>query len=275
MRLPLPALSVRLRLTLWYSVVLSVSLVSFAAVVYTTLARTLEHEVDTGLVNQTREIVANMVVFPSAPTERTWQAVLPHMDVFGAPSIFVQMVSPDGTITTRSLNLTEAQLPANQDALGTLESGQAIFETVDVDGRTLRIYSIPLYVQGRAIGVLQVGRSLAPIAEALANLRSTLAIVAVASLGFAGLAGWFLATAALRPIDRISLAAADIGRSLDFNRRVEHSGARDQLGRLAHTFNVMLERLQDAYRRLEEANRGLAASLTAQRRFIADASHEL
>ena len=37
-----PALSVRMRLTLWYSAVLIISLVSFAAVVYTTLARTLE-----------------------------------------------------------------------------------------------------------------------------------------------------------------------------------------------------------------------------------------
>lgn len=270
----LPALSVRMRLTLWYSAVLIISLVSFATVVYTTLARTLEREVDDGLVDQARDVVSNMVVFPSS-SEGAWQAVLPHLDVFGAPSLFVQMISAAGEVTTRSLNLSEAELPVGQSTLETMSSGQAIFETVVVEGRTLRIYSIPLYVQGRPISVLQVGRSLAPIEEALGNLQSTLLIVAVASLGFAGLAGWVLAGAALRPLDRLSSAAAAIGESQDFNRRVDHPGARDQIGRLAETFNQMLVRLQDAYSRLEGANRGLEAALNAQRRFIADASHEL
>jgi signal transduction histidine kinase len=263
-----------MRLTLWYSAVLSISLICFAAVVYTTLARTLEREVDDGLVDQTRDVVSNMVVFPSA-NEGSWQAVLPHLDVFGAPSLFVQMLSASGEITTRSLNLSEAELPISDVTLDTMNTGQAIFETVSVEGRTLRIYSIPLYVQGRPISVLQVGRSLAPIEEALGNLQSTLAIVALASLGLAGFSGWFLAGAALRPLDRLSSAAAEIGESQDFNRRVATPSARDQIGRLAKTFNQMLERLQDAYSRLESANQGLAAALDAQRRFIADASHEL
>ncbi|MFN0070389.1 MAG: sensor histidine kinase [Chloroflexota bacterium] len=270
----IPALSVRMRLTLWYSGVLFISLVSFAAVVYTTLSRTLEREVDDGLVDQARDVVSNMVVF-QASSDGAWQAVLPHLDVFGAPSLFVQMISAAGEVTTRSLNLSEAELPVGTATLETMNTGQAIFETVSVEGRTLRIYGIPLYVQGRPIAVLQVGRSLAPIEEALGNLQSTLLIVAAASLGLAGLAGWMLGGAALRPLDRLSSAAAAIGESQDFNRRVEHSGARDQIGRLAETFNQMLERLQDAYSRLESANRGLGAALDAQRRFIADASHEL
>ncbi len=272
--LRIPALSVRMRLTLWYSAVLIISLVSFAAVVYTTLARTLEREVDNGLVDQARDVVSNMVVF-QASNEGAWQAVLPHLDVFGAPSLFVQMISAAGEVTTRSLNLSEAELPVSAATVDTMNTGQASFETVAVEGRTLRIYSIPLYVQGRPIAVLQVGRSLAPIEEALGNLQNTLLIVAAASLGIAGLAGWFLGGAALRPLDQLSSAAAAIGESQDFNRRVAHSGARDQIGRLAETFNEMLERLQDAYSRLESANRGLASALDAQRRFIADASHEL
>ena len=186
--LRVPALSVRMRLTLWYSAVLIISLVSFAMVVYTTLARTLEREVDNGLVDQARDVVSNMVVF-QASNEGAWQAVLPHLDVFGAPSLFVQMISAAGEVTTRSLNLSEAELPVSAATLDTMNSGQANFETVAVEGRTLRIYSIPLYVQGRPIAVLQVGRSLAPIEEALGNLQNTLLIVAAASLGIAGLAG--------------------------------------------------------------------------------------
>jgi signal transduction histidine kinase len=81
-------------------------------------------------------------------------------------------------------------------------------------------------------------------------------------------AGWLLARAALRPIDRLAQAAQDIGAAQDFARRVPHRGPRDEVGRLAITFNEMLERLHAAYERLN-------AALAAQRRFVADASHEL
>jgi signal transduction histidine kinase len=88
------------------------------------------------------------------------------------------------------------------------------------------------------------------------------------SLVVAMAAGWLLARAALRPIDRLAQAAQEIGAAQDFGRRVPHRGPRDEVGRLAVTFNEMLGRLQEAYERLN-------AALAAQRQFVADASHEL
>jgi signal transduction histidine kinase len=81
-------------------------------------------------------------------------------------------------------------------------------------------------------------------------------------------AGWLLARAALRPIDRLAQAAQAIGDAQDFGRRVPNSGSHDEVERLAVTFNEMLGRLQSAYEHLN-------AALTVQRRFVADASHEL
>src|SRR5439155_3853437 len=74
-------------------------------------------------------------------------------------------------------------------------------------------------------------------------------------------AGWALAGTALRPINRITQTAHEIGATQDFARRVAYSGPPDEVGRLASTFNRMLTGLQDAYQ--------------TQRRFVADASHEL
>ncbi|MGH2346819.1 MAG: sensor histidine kinase, partial [Chloroflexota bacterium] len=74
-------------------------------------------------------------------------------------------------------------------------------------------------------------------------------------------AGWWLAGAAVRPINRITHTAQEIGATQDFSRRVAHSGPPDEVGRLAATFNTMLARLQAAFQ--------------TQRRFVADASHEL
>jgi two-component system OmpR family sensor kinase len=106
----------------------------------------------------------------------------------------------------------------------------------------------------------------------------------VTFLGLAGagvllslVAGWLLASAALRPIDRLAAVAQTIGAARDFGRRVPvRSGARqDEVGRLAEEFNRMLAQLQAAYQQLQAAHDQLDVALAAQRRFVADASHEL
>jgi len=72
--------------------------------------------------------------------------------------------------------------------------------------------------------------------------------------------GWVIAGRALRPVSAITAVARDIQAS-DLSRRIEHGGPDDELGRLADTFDGMLERLDAAF--------------SAQQRFLADTSHDL
>ena len=132
----------------------------------------------------------------------------------------------------------------------------------------LRIYNSPIIVQGQLAGVLQVGRSqqmqrllVASIAKFL-GLFSLLILVLSAGLGF------ILARVALAPVERVTNVAAHISETQDLGKRVEHQGPADEIGRLASTFNKMLERLASARRSLEEA-------YATQLRFVADVSHEL
>ncbi len=78
----------------------------------------------------------------------------------------------------------------------------------------------------------------------------------LASLGV----GWVISGRVLRPIDRITDVAREI-QAADLSRRIELEGPEDELTRLASTFDAMLDRLENAF--------------TAQRQFVADASHEL
>jgi heavy metal sensor kinase len=80
------------------------------------------------------------------------------------------------------------------------------------------------------------------------------------ALALAGGGGWFLAHRALRPVDRMTQAARQIGAS-QLHARIELTGANDELDRLAETLNEMLTRLEAAF--------------TEMRQFTADASHEL
>jgi signal transduction histidine kinase len=95
----------------------------------------------------------------------------------------------------------------------------------------------------------------------LVRLRFALGAIVLGVLVVAAALGWFLASQAMRPVDRITQAAQAIGRSTDFSRRLPETQRRDELGRLTVTFNEMLDRLAEA--------------VDTQRRFLADASHEL
>jgi heavy metal sensor kinase len=122
------------------------------------------------------------------------------------------------------------------------------------------VLTSPVTENGIQIGILQVGR---PVAEVDATLRQLALLLAVAvpfTLLVASAGGLFLAGRALDPIDRITRAAAAIGAD-DLSRRLNFRGTRDEIGRLAATFDRMLDRLDQAFRR--------------QRQFTADASHEL
>lgn len=76
----------------------------------------------------------------------------------------------------------------------------------------------------------------------------------------AAAAVWLVVGRALRPVETIRRAAGEI-TSADLSRRVPEPGTRDEVGHLAQTMNAMLQRLEDSAHR--------------QRRFVADASHEL
>jgi signal transduction histidine kinase len=80
------------------------------------------------------------------------------------------------------------------------------------------------------------------------------------TLALAGVAGYGLARLALRPVDRMTQFARSLGAN-DLGRRLNYRGPDDELGRLATTLDAMLARLE--------------ASFTRERRFVADAAHEL
>ena len=104
------------------------------------------------------------------------------------------------------------------------------------------------------------GESLESAYEGVAAVRRILLIGLPVMLVLVGLTAWYVVGRALRPVDDIRREVADISAH-DLSRRVPQPATDDEIGRLAETMNAMLDRLE---------------SFTArQRRFVADASHEL
>jgi signal transduction histidine kinase len=269
-------LPIRWRLALLYALVLGLCVLATDVLVYIAVDRYLAQEIDDSLASQAQEIAGTtrVAVVGGPFFVSQVQIALPNLTVFSSPGVSVQALRESGQIVQRSANLGDRELPVSPDALERVQEGARVYETVFLDGTPVRLHYAPLRIGGEVVGVLQVARSLGEADLVLARLRFAFVGIGALSLIVATLGGWWLARAALRPIDRLTRDARAIGESRDFGRRVTDLTTRndlipgDEVGRLATTFDEMLSQLQAAYDELEQ-------TLAAQRRFVADASHEL
>jgi two-component system sensor histidine kinase MprB len=109
-------------------------------------------------------------------------------------------------------------------------------------------------------GAVVVATALTDTDQALNRIRFWIFLVGGIGIALAAGLAALVATAALRPVRRLTAAAESVAATGDLSERVEVSGD-DELGRLATRFNAMLAALE--------------GSVGAQRRLVADASHEL
>ncbi len=103
--------------------------------------------------------------------------------------------------------------------------------------------------------------------SALARLRLILVLLDIGGVALAALLGRLVAGAAVAPIKRLTQATEHVTRTQDLSNRIQPAGV-DEIGRLAESFNAMLDALESSMSALD-------ASVHAQRQLVADASHEL
>jgi two-component system sensor histidine kinase MprB len=173
---------------------------------------------------------------------------------FGGPSGYAQLVTADGEAIRRP----SAKVPLPTE--GALEVARGVrsefLEDSTVRGTHLRILTTPI-APGFAA---QVALPLDDIDRVLRRIAIFLGLVSAGGIGLAALAGLLVARTALAPVRRMTETAEQVSATRDLSRRIERVGG-DELGRLASTFNVMLETLEK--------------SVSAQRQLVVDASHEL
>lgn len=156
--------------------------------------------------------------------------------------------------------------PWDLDAFRTARLGERVFSTIKEDDQRVRVISQPLHEKGKVIAVVQFGASLAHADAAVGQLAKVLFALLPISLLVTTLAGIYLTGRAMAPVREVAKAAGAI-EATNLSGRLAVKG-NDEFASLAKTFNLMLERLESSFRSLAESNE-------AQKRFIADASHEL
>ena len=248
---------IRLRLTFWYVFLLAVILAVFAAGVYLLLRHSLYQALDESIQNRASTLL-NIVQYEGD------RPFLPDHAPSGDPSQGEDFARVFGLSVEMSFDSTGAlgQAPVDTQAVASALSGKSTRHSARIiaDDDPIRVITLPIIRDGAILGALEVGQSEDDVSETLASLLLTLGIAYPVTLVVAGLGGVFLAGRALSPIDNITRAARQISAE-DLGQRLDLRLPDDEVGRLARTFDEMIARLDDAFRR--------------QRQFTADASHEL
>jgi two-component system sensor histidine kinase MprB len=175
---------------------------------------------------------------------------------------YQQVVSSNGAILARSARGVSLPVDAGTRRLAA-QGGKSFFRDAHVDGTDLRVLAEPLG-SGRAV---QLAQPLTEVDSLLGRLRLILVLLDVGGVALAALLGRLVAGAAVLPVKRLTQATEHIALTQDLSGRIEAAGV-DEIGRLAVSFNAMLDAL-------ERSMSALDASVHAQRQLVADASHEL
>jgi two-component system, OmpR family, sensor kinase len=173
---------------------------------------------------------------------------------------FVQIVDTDGRLVAAGATLGTARLPRPPALLARLREGETVFATItDFGEEPVRMVSLPVTV-GQSRYAVQVAMSLDDAYAVLQAGRWLFLSMSLVILAAVGLTGGLLARQALHPIHEVVTRARRIGEA-NLTERLPHPGTQDEMGRLVETLNDMLARLEQSF--------------GVQRRFTADASHEL
>ena len=245
-------MTLRARLTLWYTAVLALVLLAFGLAVYALLSLSLIRQIDATL-----NVAADDIRL--AFRREVDLIRLPPMALDLTANVYVQIWDTGGNLMVQNVTVAETPFDPAGLALAQAAFSDAMFEEIH-----LRVLTYPLVAQpeGTVVGTMQLASPLTTVDEAERALLVLLLSGGLMAVMLAALVGWTTAAAALRPLEQMTETALQITRADDLSRRIPLSGpAQGEVGRLILAFNETLERLENLFE--------------TQRRFLADVSHEL
>lgn len=236
-------LPVRVRLTAAFAVAMLAVLAGAGLFVYLRLKGDLDESVTAGLKARAAAVLAANSASVGAAGSRE--------------EGFAQLLRVDGTVLDSSGGIRGEAIGRGE--LRAAAAGEGILverKVAGIEGTTVRVLA-------RADGdaeVVAVGQSLDDRNETLRNLVTSFVVGGPIAVVVASLLGYALATAGLRPVEAMRRRAQEVSLSRG-QERLPLPAARDEIRRLGETLNEMLDRLRRSFEH--------------ERRFVADASHEL
>lgn len=261
-------MTIRKRLSLWYSGLIIIIIVILSLAVIAISRVSILNTIDQFLLRTGEDIARAVTIVPvgefGSPDA---QIMVGGSDIIGSQGLSIQIwqtVSAEGEANAELLyaSLDSRMITAGLDP-SAMDVTAPQFETLTVNRTMARVASLPLNdpISGDQIGVIQLATSIQFAEQANHSLLIVISIAAAVSIIVSMLLSMWLSGRVLKPVDRITQAAASIARAEDLSTRLTWEGPVDELGQLADVFNHMMERLEHLF--------------SVQQRFVGDVSHEL
>lgn len=246
-------MSLRLRLTIIYTTLLSAVILLFSIVMYSMISIVMINQLDSRL-----EKVANTII------DNLW------LDLYGDLQLTRSTLEVDEVYRYQVWSL-EGQLQIISDGEDRLTKSldpnainldQALYNEVTLEETEYRVLTIPLSQGSENYGWLQIGVDMSDIQYTQQVMIGVFAASSVFSIIVIGIVGWLITGQALEPLSEIARITRKITNSNDLSRRIPvKSVQNDEISDLILTFNQTLVRLERLF--------------NTQQRFLADVSHEL
>jgi two-component system, OmpR family, sensor kinase len=245
---------IRTRITLGFAGAMALLLAGLGVFIYLRFGDQLDHAIDQGLRSRAQETAA-LIEDSDGGLSEVDQGALIERD-----ESFAQILTPEGRVIDTSPQLGSEPVLSAETLRQASESPVFVERggIRDVDG-SARLLATPVTTELGEL-VVVAGASLDDRDDALQDLGALLLVGGAVALVLASLAGYGMATAAMRPVEAMRRRAAALSAA-DLDERLPVPAADDELRRLGETLNSMLDRLETAIER--------------ERTFVDDASHEL
>jgi two-component system sensor histidine kinase MprB len=246
-----PRLTLKTRFTLVAAGAVAAVAIAITAVAFVAIRTSLQNQVRQEVATRAAS-VDHLARQLHGRVPNGW--VPPHSSAGFGVITYTQVITSAGVVWAPPND--HGLLTPSEAAIEVAAGAPSFYAVSDVNGTRAMVLTAPL-APGLA---MQVAEPLTSTDSQVARVGATLATLSAIGVLVATLLGWAVARAGLSPVTRLASVAEEVSLTGDPDRRVE-VGRRDELGRLATTFNAMLGALQ--------------RSLHAQRRLVTDASHEL
>ncbi|MBE3560188.1 MAG: HAMP domain-containing protein [Ktedonobacteraceae bacterium] len=276
---------IRLQLTCWYTLVSAILVLLFSFAFYQVMQQSLAASLDTTLQLQAQQVAEGVTLHNGGLLVDRVVNELPELEATAAlvdsSRDFAGDVSADSQTRAAGADVNRHMAIRILDLRGRVVYVTPPFQQLAVPAQSIadplggvpwrgtvtgqskeqfRLYSTMLVDSGKIIGVVQIGQSLAKMNAALQQIVQGLFLFTLLALTLCAVGSYWLAGRAFRPMRRLMQTAREIGAK-DLHQRVPVPRSHDEVRELAVIFNQMIGRLEEAF--------------VLQRRFVADASHEL
>jgi two-component system OmpR family sensor kinase len=240
--------------TLAFAVVMALLFGATGTFIYLRFKTELDQTIDTGLRSRANDVAA-LVKQSRGKLGTGERSLVPRTESFA------EVLDARGRVSDSSQELGPEDLLAPEE-LHRAERGPILLDHGPTAGlqEQSRLLAVPVTAGGKSL-VVVVGTSTEARDDSLGDLIQLLLLAGPFALLISALAAFGVATAALRPVEAMRARAEDISADDPDQRLLPVPETRDEIARLGHTLNAMLERLREAFEH--------------ERTFVADASHEL